>query len=36
MRTGRVCILMMDSLGIGASEDAKRYGDEKPIPWDIF
>jgi len=29
MRTGRVCILMMDSLGIGASADAKRYGDEK-------
>ena len=29
MRTGRVCILMMDSLGIGASEDANRYGDEK-------
>ncbi|NBX84959.1 MAG: phosphopentomutase [Gammaproteobacteria bacterium] len=25
----RVCILMMDSLGIGASEDALRYGDEK-------
>jgi phosphopentomutase len=25
----RVCILMMDSLGIGASEDAARYGDEK-------
>lgn len=24
----RVCILMMDSLGIGASEDAVRYGDE--------
>lgn len=26
--TGRVCILLMDSLGIGASLDAHRYGDE--------
>ncbi|MFC3908097.1 phosphopentomutase [Legionella dresdenensis] len=26
--TGRVCILLMDSLGIGASLDAARYGDE--------
>ncbi|WP_028389608.1 phosphopentomutase [Legionella fairfieldensis] len=26
--TGRVCILLMDSLGIGASLDAPRYGDE--------
>ncbi len=26
--TGRVCILLMDSFGIGASLDAKRYGDE--------
>ncbi|RMX15546.1 phosphopentomutase [Legionella jordanis] len=25
---GRVCILLMDSLGIGASLDASRYGDE--------
>lgn len=25
--TGRVCILLMDSLGIGASLDADRYGD---------
>lgn len=25
---GRVCILLMDSLGIGASLDAHRYGDE--------
>lgn len=25
---GRVCILLMDSLGIGASLDAPRYGDE--------
>ncbi|MBA2653394.1 MAG: phosphopentomutase [Tatlockia sp.] len=25
---GRVCILLMDSLGIGASLDANRYGDE--------
>ncbi|MBA2657682.1 MAG: phosphopentomutase [Tatlockia sp.] len=25
---GRVCILLMDSLGIGASLDAARYGDE--------
>lgn len=25
---GRVCVLMMDSLGIGASLDAHRYGDE--------
>lgn len=25
---GRVCILLMDSLGIGASLDADRYGDE--------
>jgi phosphopentomutase len=29
MKSGRVCILMMDSLGIGASLDAKKYGDEK-------
>ena len=28
MRKGRVCILMMDSLGIGAAEDAAKYGDE--------
>lgn len=27
-RKGRVCILLMDSLGIGASLDAHRYGDE--------
>jgi phosphopentomutase len=26
--TGRVCILLMDSLGIGASLDAHRYGDK--------
>lgn len=26
---GRVCILLMDSLGIGASLDASRYGDER-------
>lgn len=26
--TGRVCILLMDSFGIGASIDAARYGDE--------
>lgn len=26
--SGRVCILLMDSLGIGASLDAPRYGDE--------
>lgn len=26
--TGRVCILLMDSFGIGASLDASRYGDE--------
>lgn len=26
--TGRVCILLMDSFGIGASLDAGRYGDE--------
>lgn len=26
--TGRVCILLMDSFGIGASLDAPRYGDE--------
>ena len=26
--TGRVCILLMDSFGIGASLDAVRYGDE--------
>jgi len=26
--TGRVCILLMDSFGIGASVDATRYGDE--------
>ncbi|WP_133135902.1 phosphopentomutase [Legionella rowbothamii] len=26
--TGRVCILLMDSFGIGASLDAARYGDE--------
>jgi len=26
--TGRVCILLMDSFGIGASLDAHRYGDE--------
>jgi phosphopentomutase len=26
--TGRVCILLMDSLGIGASLDAPQYGDE--------
>lgn len=25
--TGRVCILLMDSFGIGASLDASRYGD---------
>lgn len=29
MKYGRVCILMMDSLGIGASADAIKYGDEK-------
>jgi phosphopentomutase len=29
MNKGRVCILMMDSLGIGASKDAIHYGDEK-------
>ena len=29
MKAGRVCILMMDSLGIGAASDAKHYGDEK-------
>jgi phosphopentomutase len=29
MKAGRVCILMMDSLGIGASIDAVKYGDEK-------
>jgi phosphopentomutase len=29
MKSGRVCILMMDSLGIGASLDAVKYGDEK-------
>lgn len=29
MKYGRVCILMMDSLGIGASADASKYGDEK-------
>lgn len=28
MNKGRVCILMMDSLGIGAADDAKEYGDE--------
>ena len=28
MHAGRVCILLMDSLGIGASLDAHRYGDE--------
>lgn len=28
MTTGRVCILLMDSLGIGASLDAHLYGDE--------
>ncbi len=28
MEYGRVCILMMDSLGIGASADAPKYGDE--------
>lgn len=26
--TGRVCILLMDSFGIGASLDAEKYGDE--------
>lgn len=26
--TGRVCILLMDSFGVGASLDAARYGDE--------
>ena len=26
--TGRVCILLMDSFGLGASLDASRYGDE--------
>lgn len=29
MSKGRICILMMDSLGIGASPDAKQYGDEQ-------
>lgn len=29
MSIGRVCILLMDSLGIGASLDAVKYGDEK-------
>lgn len=29
MNDARVCILMMDSLGIGAAPDAKQYGDEK-------
>ncbi len=28
MTDARVCILLMDSFGIGASVDAKRYGDE--------
>lgn len=28
MKKARVCILMMDSLGIGAAEDAAKYGDE--------
>ena len=28
MSGGRVCILLMDSLGVGASLDAHRYGDE--------
>lgn len=28
MRDSRVCVLLMDSLGIGASLDAARYGDE--------
>jgi phosphopentomutase len=28
MKKGRICILMLDSLGIGASLDAKNYGDE--------
>ena len=28
MQRGRVCVLLMDSLGIGASLDAPRYGDE--------
>jgi phosphopentomutase len=27
MKKGRVCILMMDSLGIGAAMDAEKYGD---------
>lgn len=29
MTDSRVCILLMDSFGIGASRDAVRYGDEK-------
>lgn len=28
MKKGRICILMMDSLGIGAADDAEKYGDE--------
>jgi phosphopentomutase len=28
MKKGRVCILMMDSLGIGSADDARKYGDE--------
>lgn len=28
MSIGRVCVLLMDSLGVGASLDAKDYGDE--------
>ncbi|GGI92038.1 phosphopentomutase [Legionella impletisoli] len=28
MSSARVCILLMDSFGIGASQDASRYGDE--------
>jgi phosphopentomutase len=28
MKPGRVCVLLMDSFGLGASQDAKKYGDE--------
>ena len=28
LNAGRVCVLLMDSLGVGASLDAKQYGDE--------
>ena len=29
----RTFIMVLDSFGIGASEDAERFGDRVPTPW---